>query len=163
MRQASEADIRASFINCSKGEAERLSVPRDLAERSWGDLDFLGWRDPGAPARNYLVTEREGGFVGVALRSASGHGTRVSMCSFCLTTHPGDGVTLMTARKAGESGLRGNSIGTYLCSDLACSLYLRGKKSPVRGARLKETITVDAQIERMTTKLFAFVDGVAGQ
>jgi hypothetical protein len=160
MRQASEADIRASFINCSKGEAARLAVPRDLADRPWDELDFLGWRDAAAPSRNYVVTERDGRFVGVVLRSASARSNRVSMCSFCLTTHPGDGVTLMTARKTGDSGLRGNSIGTYLCADLACSLYLRGKKSPVRGARLRETSSVDAQIERMKAKLFAFLDGV---
>ncbi|TGN78537.1 FBP domain-containing protein, partial [Streptomyces griseoluteus] len=49
MRPLTEQDIRASFVNCSKGDAKRLAVPRDLAERPWDDLDFLGWRDPGAP------------------------------------------------------------------------------------------------------------------
>ena len=58
MKPLTEQDIRTSFINCSKGEAKRISLPRDLDRRPWDDLDFLGWRDPGAPDRSYLVTER---------------------------------------------------------------------------------------------------------
>lgn len=61
MKSLTEQDIRGSFINCSKGEAKRLAVPRDLDERPWEDLDFLGWRDPGAPDRSCLLVEREGG------------------------------------------------------------------------------------------------------
>ncbi|GDY71934.1 hypothetical protein SAV31267_014190 [Streptomyces avermitilis] len=49
MRALTEQDIRDSFVNCSKGEAKRLAIPRDLDERPWDDLDFLGWRDPGRP------------------------------------------------------------------------------------------------------------------
>ncbi|CAM5472699.1 FBP domain-containing protein [Streptomyces hirsutus] len=66
MRPLTDQDIRGSFVNCSKGEAKRLFVPRDLGERVWEDLDFLGWRDPGAPDRAYLVTEQadQGGPVG---------------------------------------------------------------------------------------------------
>ncbi len=76
MQPISEPGIRASFVNCSKGEAKRLAVPRDLDEVPWADLDFLGWRDPGAPERAYLVAERDGGgLTGVALR-ATPKGTR---------------------------------------------------------------------------------------
>jgi len=107
----SEPDIRASFVNCSKGEARRLAVPRELAEVPWADLDFLGWRDPGAAERAYLVAERDGGgLTGVALR-ATPKGTRSftarSMCSLCLTTRTAGAVALMTARRTGESGRRG--------------------------------------------------------
>lgn len=130
MRPISEREIRAAFVNCTKGEAQRLAVPRDLATRPWDDLDFLGWRDPAAPERAYLVAGTGERLVGVALRLAAGRAGQVrrSMCSFCLTTHSGDGVSLMTARRAGRTGQQGNSVGAYLCSDLACSLYLRGKK-----------------------------------
>jgi hypothetical protein len=55
-----EREIRAAFVNCSKGEAKRLNVPRDLATRPWDDLDFLGWRDPQAPERAYLVAQAGG-------------------------------------------------------------------------------------------------------
>jgi hypothetical protein len=160
MRPLTEQDIRASFVNCSKGEAKRLPVPRDLDQRPWAQLDFLGWRDPGAPDRSYLVTEREGRVVGVTLRcppSQRGFLHR-SMCSLCLTTHPGGGVSLMTARKAGTAGREGNSAGVYMCTDLACSLYVRGHKIPDSGIRIEENLTVEEQIARTTANLSAFLD-----
>ncbi|MFH9011184.1 FBP domain-containing protein [Streptomyces sp. NPDC017943] len=164
MRPLTEQDIRSSFINCSKGEAKRLAVPRDLAERPWEDLDFLGWRDPGAPDRSYLVTERGGRLVGVAMRfqPAQRGFLHRSMCSLCLTTHPRGGVSLMTARKAGAAGREGNSVGAYMCTDLACSLYLRGRKVPETGARFEESLTLEEQIERTMGHLAAFLDKVHG-
>lgn len=160
MRPVTEPEIRASFVNCTKGEAKRLAVPRDLADRPWADLDFLGWPDPAAPERAYLVAESGDGHVGVALRRAASRAglLRRSMCSLCLTTHPSGGVALMTARRAGRGGQVGNSVGIYLCTDLACSLYLRGKKDVGAGSRrLEESITVAEKVERATTNLAGFL------
>jgi hypothetical protein len=164
VRPVTERDIRTSFVNCTKGEAKRLVVPRDLAARPWEDLDFLGWRDPASPERAYLVAESGDGFVGVALRRAAPHAGQVrrSMCSLCLSTHTGDGVSLMTARKAGRNGQQGNSVGSYICTDLACSLYLRGKKEARPGGRLHESLTLEEKIERTTANLAGFLDKVVG-
>jgi hypothetical protein len=164
MGPLTERDIRASFVNCTKGEAKRLALPADLSARPWDDLDFLGWRDPASPQRAYLVTESGDGLVGVALRLASPRAgqPRRGMCSLCLTTHPGDGVSLMTARKAGRSGQQGNSVGAYICTDLACSLYLRGKKDAGPGGRLHESLTLEEKVERTTGKLAAFLHRVLG-
>jgi hypothetical protein len=160
MRSLTERDIRASFVNCTKGETKRLAVPRDLADRPWDDLDFLGWRDPASPERAYLVTED---LVGVALRKAApAAGARRSMCSLCLTTHAGDGVSLMTARKAGRGGQQGNSVGAYMCTDLACSLYLRGKKDAGPGGRIHESLALPELVSRMTANLTAFLAKVQG-
>lgn len=138
-------------------------MPKDLAERPWEDLDFLGWRDPASPDRAYLVAESGDGFVGLALRRATHTGQpRRSMCSLCLTTHSGTGVSLMTARKAGPEGRQGNSVGSYICDDLACSLYLRGKKDAGPGGRLHESLTLDAQVERTMTNLAGFLAKVTG-
>ncbi|MET8758414.1 FBP domain-containing protein [Lentzea sp. NPDC004782] len=158
MKPLTEHDIRASFVNSTKGEAKRMHVPRDLAERPWDDLDFLGWRDPAAPDRAYLVIELQGRVVGIALRRATqaGH-ARKTMCAWCLTTHSGDGVSLMTARKAGKSGQLGNSVGAYVCADLQCSLYLRGKKSAGPGSRFRESITQEEQAARIVTGVAAFL------
>ncbi|MEV4121302.1 FBP domain-containing protein [Micromonospora sp. NPDC049645] len=152
-----ESVIRASFVNCSRGEAKRLAVPNDLEMRPWDDLDFLGWRDPSAPQRAYLVAETDGKLAGVVLRAATHQTGRVrhSMCSFCLTTHLGGGVSLMTAPKAGPSGRQGDSVGTYLCSDLACSLYLRGKKHA--GPPAPEPLPLPERIERVRTALATFL------
>ncbi|MFE1291438.1 FBP domain-containing protein [Streptomyces sp. NPDC058751] len=159
MRPLTEQAVRDSFVNCSRGEAKRLATPRDLGELPWDDLDFLGWRDPGAPDRSYLVAELEGDLVGVALRLPSSRRGFLhrSMCSLCLTTHPGGGVSLMTARKAGAAGREGNSVGIYVCADLACSLYLRGKRSPGPGSRFEESLTTEQQIARTVGHLSAFL------
>ncbi|MET9459744.1 FBP domain-containing protein [Streptomyces canus] len=163
MEPLTEQEIRAAFVNCTKGEAKRLSVPRDLDERPWEDLDYLGWRDPQAPDRAYLVAVLDGRPTALALRgSAAGSWqTRRSMCSLCLTTHSG-GVSLMVARRAGKAGQQGNSVGAYMCDDLACSLYVRGKKDAGAGARLHETLTLDEKIRRTVTNLAAFVAKVTG-
>ncbi|GLW06471.1 hypothetical protein Misp01_16010 [Microtetraspora sp. NBRC 13810] len=162
MKALTEQEIRVSFVNCSKGEAKRLAVPRDLAVQPWEDLDFLGWREPGAPDRGYLVAERGGEVVGVALRLSAQQRGRLhrGMCSLCLTTHPGTGVSLMTARRAGQAGRESNSVGVYVCTDLACSLYVRGRKIPDLGGRLEESLTVEEQIERTRGKLSDFLDKV---
>lgn len=162
MRELSEKEIRAAFVNCTKGEAKRLGMPRDLAERPWPDLDYLGWRDPQAHGRAYLVTEVDDRPRAVALRCppAASWQRRSSMCSVCLTPHTG-GVSLMVAPKAGKAGQQGNTVGTYLCSDLACSLYVRGKKDPGVGARVHESLTVEDKIRRMTANLAVFLDQVA--
>jgi hypothetical protein len=159
----SEKDIRGSFVNCSKGEAQRLSVPRDLAELDWDSRDFLGWRDPGAPERAYLIAARADGLTGVALRAAPGGKrgfTSRSMCSLCLTTRTAGGVTLMTARRAGSAGRQGNSVGQYLCTDLACSLYARGLRSPAAGADLDESLAPEEKVARMLANLDTFLDHV---
>ncbi|MEU1268787.1 FBP domain-containing protein [Streptomyces sp. NPDC005799] len=158
MKPLTEQEIRAAFVNCSKGEAKRLSVPRELAEQPWEDLDFLGWRDPQAPDRACLVAELEGQLRAVVLRgsSAGSWQARRSMCSMCLTTHSG-GVSLMVAPRAGKAGQRGNSVGAYICSDLACSLYVRGKKDAGAGARLHETITLEEKVRRTVANVAAFV------
>lgn len=163
MEPLTERDIRASFVNCSKGEAKRLNLPRDFPELPWQDLDFLGWRDPGAPERAYLVAERGGRLVGVALRASSGGGrgfTSRSMCSLCLTTRTGGEVALMAARRTGEAGRQGNSVGQYLCADLACSLYVRGRRKPPAGADLDETLSQEDRISRALAHLADFLDKV---
>ncbi|OON81578.1 FBP domain-containing protein [Streptomyces tsukubensis] len=163
MRPRTEPEIRKSFINCTKGEATRLRIPKDLEERPWDDLDFLGWRDPGAPDRAYLVAERDGTLQGVALRAVSSAGrafTSRSMCSLCLTTHTGGGVALMTARRTGEAGRQGNTVGQYLCADLACSLYVRGKRHTSAGMSFDETLSVDEKTARMLGNLTEFIGKV---
>ncbi|MBL1100283.1 FBP domain-containing protein [Streptomyces coffeae] len=157
MESLTEQEIRAAFVNCTKGEAKRLSVPRDLADRPWDDLDFLGWRDAQAHDRAYLVTVLDGHPRAITLRSpapASWHRRR-GMCSICLTSHTG-GVSLMVAPKAGKARQQGNSVGTYLCGDLACSLYVRGKKDAGVAARPQESLSLEEKIERTVANIAAF-------
>ena len=156
-----EATIRASFVNCSKGEARRLALPGRLADVDWADLDFLGWRDPKAPANAYLVLPRDGKLIGLAMRAAAAHKSQFksSICALCQTAHAAADVSLFAARRVGNAGKLGNTVGTYICADLACSLYLRRKRKPsTPNAQL--TSTVDEEVERTLASLNKFVDEV---
>lgn len=159
MEAITESEIRASFVNCSQGEAKRLNVPRDLESLPWADLDFLGWRDPRALDRAYLVIPLDERLVGLTLRWSGKRQQflRRNMCSLCYTSHGGSGVGLMTARKVGAEGKQNGSAGLYACSDLACSLYLRGRRSPLLGIRMEETMTLEEQVLRMMNNLRAFL------
>ncbi len=162
MHPLTEKQLRASFVNCSKGEATRLNVPRNLSAVPWKDLDFLGWRDPQSPERGYVVGEHEGRLCGVVLRAPSSRpGPARSTCSLCLTAHTG-GVSLMVAPRAGKPGRQGNSVGTYICADLSCSLYVRDKLS-TGTTGMPETLTVEQRAERLRTNLTAFLARILRQ
>ncbi|WP_203834510.1 FBP domain-containing protein [Winogradskya humida] len=163
MEPIGEKEIRASFINCSKGEASRIKLPPGTV--AWDDLDFLAWTDPGAPLRALLVVPGADGPVGMVLRRPEARrvtAMRSSMCQVCLTDHAGSGVALFVAPLAGASGRNGNTVGQYICADLACSLYLRGKRQPkMRLIRREETLSLQERIDRALTNLAAFTDRVA--
>ncbi|MFB6987524.1 FBP domain-containing protein [Streptomyces sp. NPDC056178] len=165
MEPLSETQIRSSFVNCTKGDAARLRLPLDFAELPWEELDFLGWVDPGAPLRAHLVLPREQGPLGISLRVPSVGRTsavKSSMCQICLTGHASSGVALLAAPLAGARGREGNTVGIYMCADLACPLYLRGKRQPkLRSGRYEESLTLDERRARMWGNLDAFVAKVA--
>lgn len=120
-----EAEIRAAMVNAAPGEAERMPVP-GLHEVVWHDREYLGWRDPGSPSRGYLAYWDGHRVVGIALRASE---VRLrpgsAICSLCNTPQPAGQVTMFSAVLAGDAGRSGNSVGTYICSDLACSLLIR--------------------------------------
>jgi hypothetical protein len=167
MEPLTDAELRASFVNCTKGEAGRINLPRDLPALPWADLDFVGWRDPGAPDRAYLVAPTPGGRpVGLTLRAAPGtrrNLMRSSLCGLCLTGHSGGGVDLLAAPLAGPAGRQGNTVALYMCADLACSLYIRGKKTSVLVRRMEETLTVEEQIDRTRRNLDGFLAKVTAR
>ncbi|MGK5630829.1 FBP domain-containing protein [Streptomyces sp. URMC 123] len=166
MEPLNEKQIRSSFVNCTKGEAARLRLPLDFADLPWEDLDFLGWVDPGAPLRAHLVLPRERGPLGITLRVPSvsrASAVRSSLCQICLTSHASSGVALLVAPYAGARGREGNTVGVYVCADLACSLYLRGKRQPkLRSGLYEESLTRDERVARMWDNLDAFVNKVVG-
>lgn len=125
MKPMTELQIRASMVNAVPGEAERMPLP-GLHEVVWADREYLGWRDPGSPLRGYLVYWRGDDPIGISLRASE---VRLqpgsAICSLCNTPQPAGQVTMFSAARAGEAGRAGNSVGTYICADLACSLLIR--------------------------------------
>lgn len=157
METLTDAQIRKSFINCSKGEAKRMNVPRHLDQVAWDELQFFSWIDDKNPQKACLVIpQKDGSLAGILLTRAKAKGKQAQMCSFCMTLHPGSGISLFSAPKVGESGRRGNTMGTYVCSNLRCVDYITGKKKPEGIRQMDETLTVEQRLERMLENAQAF-------
>lgn len=160
MLDLSDEEIRSSFVNCPKGETRRMTWPPTMPLLPWEDMDFLGWVDPKAPGRAYLVIDFGERPIGIALRLPNG-GPKADFfksmtCSFCLTVHPAGGVRLFSAPKPGKAGRQGDTVGLYVCADLACPLYARGKResSLIQPA---ETIGREERIQRLRLNVDRFV------
>ncbi|WP_017588610.1 FBP domain-containing protein [Nocardiopsis ganjiahuensis] len=159
MRELSSEEIRSSFLNCPKGEAKRMHFPPTMPLLDWEDMDFLGWTDPKAPNRAYLVLDAGEDPLGIALRlPATNRKTdffKTMTCSFCVTSHPVGGVRMFSAPKPGKAGKRGDTVGLYLCADLACPLYVRGKReSPL--IQTVEALTREERIQRLRINVDRF-------
>jgi len=125
MLTLSENDIRASFVNATRKELSDLTLPADLAELNFLKLDYLGWRDPKHPRRAYIVVPVGTDVVGVVLKQADADPSRRAQCSWCQdVTLPND-VVLYGARRAGNAGRNGNTVGTLICRDFECSKNVR--------------------------------------
>ena len=100
MLPLTEAEVRASLINCSAEEAERLTLPPWFHDAPWDDLDYLGWIDPRAERRAYIVAN--GGLVGIRLRvpHQPAAAMRTTMCAVCLTSRPAGRSTFPAAPRA---------------------------------------------------------------
>ena len=163
MLALTESAIRRSLVNCSRREAAAMTIPRDLAEVEWPSLDVLGWRDAKAELRGYLVHEQTDGVVGIALRAADTRmsGRRSAMCLLCHEVQSAGSVSLFTARRGGEAGRNGNTVGTYICADLACAHRAREVPSTARhlDPGLQE-LAVTERAEGLRRRLAAFTADV---
>lgn len=166
MRALTESMIRTSFVNCSKGDANRLTMPADLADLDWPELAFLSWIDRKAPARGYLVAEDySGDIVGIVLRRPDSRvkSAKPQLCSLCLTTHLSSGVSLMVAPRAGTAGRNGNTVGTYICADLGCPWYLNGSRKPLLSQQIDQHLSLEDKMARGREKAAAFIASVIGE
>jgi hypothetical protein len=156
-----EQQVRRSFVNCSRGEATSLTLPKGFDALDWDGLEVLGWRDARAPLRGYLVVPLDGQPVGVALRAAdTAMSSRTpAMCLLCQTAQSGDAVSLFTARRAGEAGRKGNTVGTYICADLGCSERARTEIPPWLRDRDPAEVGEERTAE-LRQRVRAFLDSV---
>jgi hypothetical protein len=152
--------IRRSFVNCSRGEAMAMTLPRSLDDLPWEEHEYLGWRDRKAPLRGYAVLWRDGEPLGLALRAAETaiSRRRAVMCLLCQSTQSGGDVTLFTARRAGPAGRNGNTVGQYVCSDLQCSQRIRTDIPPWLRSRAPEQV-----VPELADDLLKRVQAFAGQ
>jgi hypothetical protein len=156
-----EKQVRRSLVNCSRGEADGLTLPRGFDTLEWAELELLGWRDPKAPLRGYVVVAGEEETVGIAVRAAESRmsSRTAAMCMLCQTGQSGDAVSLFTARRTGEAGRNGNTVGTYMCADLACSHRVRTEIPPWLLERNPAEVVAERAAE-LRERVQGFLDAV---
>jgi hypothetical protein len=125
MISLTEKAIRESFANASRKELTDLTLPAGFAEIDWSKLDYLGWRDPKYAKRAYIVVPVDDAVIGVVLKQADADPRRRAQCSWCQdVTLPND-VVFYGARRAGNAGRNGNTLGILVCENFECSANVR--------------------------------------
>ena len=162
MRALTEADIRASFVNADADELRVMEMPLDLVLIDWDYLDFFAWRDPSAGRRGYVLTQHDGQISGVVLRVSDPGRVRAGMCNICHTMQPGNQVALFSARRTGEAGARGDSVGTYICADLSCHDNVR-LAHPLAPNEIRAAGQVDLRLDGTRRRMEAFTGRVREQ
>lgn len=127
-----ENEIRNSFVNASKREVAQASLP-GLGALDWERLEYLGWRDSKRPL-GYAVVVIDVVPRGVILRaappaSALGGRRRSAICAWCEDPIETKDVSLYVAKRGGAAGRNGDTIGTLICTEFACSRNVRRKPS----------------------------------
>lgn len=156
MRPLTEADVRASFVNADADELRLMEMPHDFLLVDWDYLDFFAWRDPSAGKRGYVLIQHESRVVGVVLRASEPGRGRSGMCNICHTMQPGNQVALLSARRAGEAGTRGDSFGTYMCADLSCHENVR-LAHPLAPNEVRTPGQVDFRLDGTRRRMESFV------
>ena len=156
MLQLTATDIRSSFINASLRERKALTLPRDLENLPWDNLDYLGWRDPKIPGIGYVIVELEEGPVGILLRQADGKTKTRPQCSWCEDVHLPNDVVFFSIKRAGQAGRNGDTVGTLVCAGFECSANVR-KLPPVAYIGFDVEAARQRRIEALGTHVRNFV------
>ncbi|MGW9021867.1 FBP domain-containing protein [Leucobacter chromiiresistens] len=150
--------IRSSFINASRKEVSVAGLPDDLDTRDWDSLDYLGWHDPKFAGRAYAVLPApDGAPAGVLLRQSNAAPQRRQICEWCRDPRLINEVVFFSARRVGESGRRGNTVGTLLCRNFQCSWVVRAD-SPAPYDGFDMDADRRRRIERLQQRVAGFAD-----
>ena len=116
------AEHAASVLaNASAADLRVFTVPTAFYLYDWDHHDFAGFTDASDHHRGYLFADIDGQTRGIVMRAASTTSrARSGLCDLCHAMQPGAQVTMFTARRAGDAGERGDSVGVYACADLTC-------------------------------------------
>lgn len=154
-----EKDIRESFINASLKERNAVVLPQDFAATPWDRLDYFGWADRKAPQLGYVVIELDGAPVGILLRRAEGVTRSRPQCAWCEDVLLPNDVVFYGAKRAGQSGRNGNSIGTLVCAGFECSANVR-KRPPVAYIGFDVDAAREQRIEALQQNVRSFARNV---
>lgn len=159
MQPLTEEQVRSALVNATGDERDRLVMPMSIVLAEWDHVDFLAWPDPTNRGRGYVIVERGGAPTGIVIRVASGGHSHAALCNICHTMQPGNQVSLFTARRAGDAGDRGDSVGTYMCADLGCHENVR-LAAPLAPSEVRAS--VDRRIDGTRQRIESFVERVVG-
>lgn len=159
MRPFTEADIRASFLNSSLRERKTLQLPDDLDLTPWERLDYLGWHDRKLPQVAYIAVELDDAPAALLLRRADAKPRSRAQCSWCADVQLPNDVVLYTAKRAGEAGRRGDTVGVLVCENFECSANVR-KLPPSAYLGYDREAARDRRIEALRENVTAFARAV---
>ncbi|QTV79254.1 FBP domain-containing protein [Microbacterium sp. NIBRBAC000506063] len=159
MRALTETEVREAFVNASEEELRLLRLPHDFLLVDWDYLDFFAWRDPSGAKRGYVLMQEDDRVIGVVLHASGPGRMRSGMCNICHTMQPGNQVGLFTARRTGDAGRRGDSVGTYICADLSCHENVR-LAHPLAPNEVRAPGQVDMRLDGTTRRMENFVGRV---
>lgn len=125
MHALDEERIRASFTNTTVRERKAIVPPPALERLDWEALDYLGWRDPKRPQLGCVVAELDDGPVGVLLQQAERTPRARAQCSWCEDVQLPNDVVFFSAKRGGDAGRRGDTVGTLVCAGFECSTNVR--------------------------------------
>ncbi len=156
-------EIRSSFVNCSRADAETLPLPPGVHEVDWARREYLGWRDPRLPQRGYVVIPTADGPVGIVLRAseASMRSHTPSMCGWCQDVHYQRDVYFWSARRSGAAGRNGDTIGALVCGSFECTENVR-RTPPPQFVGFDADRVVEDRIAGLAERTRRFAQAVVG-
>ena len=127
MKKRSLREFKLALGNVDEATRKAVHAPKALTRLAWEDLDYLGWRDPGAQQRGYLFIERDERLHGVMVLNTKTQTSagRAVMCAFCRMPRRFGQVVLFSSPTL--TNPKGTSTqGTYICADLDCNVRVNG-------------------------------------
>jgi hypothetical protein len=159
MLPLTENQIRDSFVNASHKEVSDLTLPLEFSAIAWDRLDFFGWRDRKSSRRGYFVVRIDGAPVGVLLQQAQAAPRIRAQCSWCQDITLANEVVFYGAKRAGQAGRKGDTVGTLICANFSCSVNVR-KLPPLAyigfdrdAAREKRILSLHERAEGFATEV----------
>ena len=160
MRQLTEDDIRASFVNATDDELRLVTLPTDFLLTDWDHLDFLAWRDPRTqrsrlPHRRASASEP----IGVVLRAAEGT-SRARLGAVQRLPHDAAGRPGLAVLRAQGGRCRDCAATASARTSAPTSRATRTCASPHPLAPNEVRASVDARIDGTRQRAEAFVERV---
>lgn len=160
MQSLDAAAVRASIVNSSRSRVASMTLPTPWPLDRLDERDYLGWVDPRAPQRAYVVLGEDivAEPVGVELRlPTSGASGRTTLCDWCRTDDGTSTARLVVAPRVGARGRAGDTVGVYVCGDLGC--WHRARR-PLKPHERSVTGAPDTRVEDLRARVLDLVDRV---